>query len=70
MVRGATLGAMTSALPEYLDRLAQIQRGVLSADRPWRGGVSAASVKSRLRSGKWQQLHHGVYATFTGAPEP
>ncbi len=59
---------MTSALPEYLDRLAQIQRGVLSADQVLRGGVNAASVKSRLRSGKWQQLHRGVYATFTGAP--
>jgi hypothetical protein len=59
---------MSAPLPEYLDRLAQLQHGVLSATQARRGGLSLDSVKSRLRSGKWQQLHHGVYATFTGEP--
>jgi hypothetical protein len=59
---------MTAQLPEYLDRLAQIQYGVLSAQQTRRGGLNAAWVKSRIRSGKWQQLHQGVYATFTGEP--
>jgi hypothetical protein len=61
-----TLGGMTCGLSGYLDRVAQIQRGVLTASQARRGGLSAGSVKSYLRSGKWQQLHHGVYATFTG----
>ena len=25
-------------------------------------------IKFRVRSGRWQQLHPGVYATFTGGP--
>lgn len=59
---------MASELPEYLDRLAQIQRGVLSASQARQYGVTVSSIRSRLRSSKWQQLHHGVYATFTGEP--
>lgn len=55
-------------MPEYLDRLAQLQHGVLAASQTRRGGLNPASVKSRLRSGRWQQLHRGVYATFTGEP--
>src|SRR5258708_26572365 len=57
---------MTLKLREYLDRLAQIQHGVLSASQARRGGVSTGSVRSYLQSGRWQQVHHGVYATFTG----
>jgi len=59
---------MASDLPEYLDQLAQIQRGVLSIEQARRAGFAATSVKSRLRSGKWRQLQRGVYATFTGEP--
>src|SRR5215471_2088106 len=59
---------MNSDLPENLDRLAQIQHGVLSVSQARRGGFAATSVKSRLRSGRWQQLQRGVYATFTGVP--
>ncbi len=25
-------------------------------------------IKFRIRSGRWRQLHPGVYATFTGGP--
>jgi hypothetical protein len=57
---------MTFRFPEYLDRLAQIQHGVLSAPQARRGGLSKGSVRSYLQSGKWQQVHFGVYATFTG----
>ena len=32
-------------------------------------GLTAESVKARLRYGDWQRLHHGVYATFTGRPD-
>lgn len=61
----ATISAMTFK-SEYLDRLAQIQHGVLSASQARRAGLSTGSVRSYLQSGKWQQVHHGVYATFTG----
>jgi len=59
---------MTFKLPEDLDRLAQIQHGILAASQAQRGGLSAASVRSCLQAGRWRQLHRGVYATFTGEP--
>ena len=64
----ATLGAMNSDLPEYLDRLAQIQRGVLSAPQAISGGISRDMIRSLVRTGRWRPLHYGVYATFTGEP--
>jgi very-short-patch-repair endonuclease len=51
---------------EPLDRLAQIQYGVLSAAQAQQAGMSVAAVRSCLRTGSWQVIHRGVYATFTG----
>ncbi|HEX5190278.1 MAG TPA: type IV toxin-antitoxin system AbiEi family antitoxin domain-containing protein [Streptosporangiaceae bacterium] len=59
---------MASDIPEYLDRLAQIQRGVLSARQAISFGLSRDMVGTLLRSGRWHALQHGVYATFTGEP--
>jgi hypothetical protein len=63
-----TLGGMSSSLPEYLDRLAQIQHGVLSAQQALGGGLNRDMIRSRVRTGRWRPLHNGVYATFTGTP--
>src|SRR5271165_502009 len=30
--------------------------------------MSAATIDNKLRSGRWQQLQYGIYATFTGMP--
>jgi hypothetical protein len=57
---------MAAELPEYLDRLAQIQRGVVTAEQAQFAGLSGDVIRSRVRSRRWQQLHHGVYAIFTG----
>ncbi|MDR2984745.1 MAG: type IV toxin-antitoxin system AbiEi family antitoxin domain-containing protein [Nocardiopsaceae bacterium] len=59
---------MPPDLPEYLDRLAQIQRGVLSARQAASGGLSKDQIRTLVRTGRWRPLHHGVYATFTGDP--
>jgi len=59
---------MRIRLPEPLDRLAQIQYGVLSAAQAQQAGMSAAAVRSCLRTGSWQVIHRGVYATFSGKP--
>ena len=59
---------MTFRLPEHLDRLAQIQYGILTAPQAQRGGISASAVRSYLRTGRWQLLHRGVYAAFSGQP--
>ncbi|MBV9206733.1 MAG: type IV toxin-antitoxin system AbiEi family antitoxin domain-containing protein [Actinobacteria bacterium] len=59
---------MVSELPYTLRYLAQRQCGVVSRAQAIRAGLSPDMIKFRTRSGRWQQLHRGVYATFTGIP--
>jgi hypothetical protein len=61
-------GMTAPRLPEHVSRLAQIQRGILTTGQLRSGGVSRDVLRSRVRSGHWQQLHRSVYATFTGEP--
>jgi hypothetical protein len=62
------LADMTSDLPEYLDRLAQMQHGVLSSHQAISSGVSRHKIRTLVRTGRWRPVHYGVYATFTGTP--
>ncbi len=65
---GVTLSCMACELPSTLRYLAQRQRGVVSRSQAIRAGLSSDMIKFRVRSGRWQQLHPGVYATFSGIP--
>ena len=65
---GVTLSFMVSELPSTLRYLAQRQRGVVSRSQAIRAGLSPDMIKFRVRSGRWQQLHPGIYATFSGIP--
>ena len=56
------------SLPSTLRYLAQRQNGVISRSQALRAGLSPDTIKFRMRSGRWLQMHRGVYATFTGAP--
>jgi hypothetical protein len=67
-VGGVTLSCMVSELPSTLRYLAQRQRGVVSRSQAIRAGLSPDMIKFRVRSDRWQQLHPGVYATFSGIP--
>ena len=67
-VVGVTLSCMVSELPSTLRYLAQRQRGIVSRSQAIRAGLSPDMIKFRIRSNRWQQLHPGVYATFTGIP--
>jgi hypothetical protein len=67
-VAAVTLSGMVRELPSTLRDLAQRQRGVVSRSQALRAGLSTDMIKFRVRSGRWQQLHPGVYATFTGVP--
>jgi hypothetical protein len=51
-----------------LGDLPELQRGVLSRRQALDIGMTGDLIKSMLRSGRWRQLHRGVYATFTGEP--
>src|SRR5258706_4341851 len=57
-------------LPENLDRLAQSQSGVLSAQQAMAGGMTRDMIRARVRNRRWRKLQYGVYATFSGEPAP
>jgi hypothetical protein len=59
---------MPAELPSSLRDLADLQCGVVTLAQALRTGVSKTVVKSRLRQGRWQRLHPGVYAVFSGKP--
>ncbi|MBV9381449.1 MAG: hypothetical protein JOY82_28425 [Streptosporangiaceae bacterium] len=44
------------------------QSGVAGRQQAVRKGISAEAIKRRFRSGKWQRMQRGVYATFSGEP--
>jgi hypothetical protein len=62
------LAGMDSELPSTLRDLARYQSGVVSRSQALRAGLTVDKIKFRVRSGRWQPLYPGVYATFTGAP--
>lgn len=42
------------------------QEGVLTREQALRAGLSRRLIEGRLGSGRWQRLHKGVFATFSG----
>jgi hypothetical protein len=46
--------------------MAQNQGGAVSRSQAIRAGLSPGMIKFRVRSGRWRQIHPGVYATFSG----
>jgi len=48
--------------------LLRCQRGVLTRAQAIDAGLTDGAIAVRLRSGRWQRLHTGVYATFSGEP--
>jgi hypothetical protein len=64
----AKLSDMKGELPPTLRYLAGNQSGVVSRAQALRAGLTVDMIKFRVRSGRWQQLHPGVYATFSGIP--
>jgi hypothetical protein len=59
---------MPRYLPEWLSDLAENQHGVVSRSQAMQAGLTRHEVTARLRSGRWQRLHAGVYASFSGQP--
>ncbi|HEX3964432.1 MAG TPA: type IV toxin-antitoxin system AbiEi family antitoxin domain-containing protein [Trebonia sp.] len=42
------------------------QKGMVSADQAGRLGMTAGEIRWKVKSGKWQWMYRGVYATFSG----
>jgi predicted transcriptional regulator of viral defense system len=54
-----------SELITSLDGLAAHQGGVLSRQQALELGLSYEAIRQRLRTGRWQRIHPGVYACFS-----
>jgi predicted transcriptional regulator of viral defense system len=59
---------MNYDIPAVTAEIAEWQSGVVSRQQLLEAGLSAQLIKRRLERGRWQQLHWGVYAVFTGPP--
>jgi hypothetical protein len=59
---------MPNELPVSLRDIAKLQRGVISRRQALSAGLSKDVIESRIDRGRWQRLHTGVYAVFTGLP--
>jgi hypothetical protein len=46
--------------------LVHAQRGIVGRGQALRAGFSPNQIAWRLAAGRWQRVHEGVYATFTG----
>ena len=57
---------MAGQLPDHIRNLLDRQRGVLARWQVTAMAVDTGVVTARLRSGRWQRVHLGVYAAFTG----
>jgi hypothetical protein len=42
------------------------QAGVVSRQQLLRDGTNRMTITSKVKSGQWRQVHHGVYMTFSG----
>jgi very-short-patch-repair endonuclease len=60
---------MARSIPPAVHYFLALQQGVISRAQAASSGMSHHQIDGRLRTGRWQQLHLGVYAAFTG-PAP
>ena len=58
--------SVTSDVPPQIRDLVELQRGLLTAAQATAVGLTRELLKSRVRQGRWQRIHRGVYATFSG----
>jgi hypothetical protein len=57
---------MSDELPPELLELADRQSGIVTVSQGAAAGLSKELFRSRVRQARWQRIHHGVYAVFSG----
>jgi hypothetical protein len=57
-----------AAVTTPCQRLLRRQSGVIAAWQTHSADLGSRQIDNLLRSGRWQRLHYGVYASFTGEP--
>jgi hypothetical protein len=65
-VGAVILDGMSTEIPSTLREMARLQAGVVTRRQALDAGLSVGVIKSKLKFGRWRQVHPGVYATFTG----
>jgi hypothetical protein len=59
---------MPSDMPDQSIDLLALQGSAVARRQAARTGIAPYTIRSRVRSGRWQRLQRGVYATFSGEP--
>jgi len=59
---------MLRYVPAGFSDVVEHQHGVLSRGQAVQAGLTRHAIAAHLRSGRWQRLHPGVYASFSGEP--
>jgi hypothetical protein len=54
--------------PDRSIGLLALQGGTVARRQAAEAGIAPYTIRSRVRSGRWQRLQRGVYATFSGEP--
>jgi hypothetical protein len=60
------MSAMRNEMPAKLAAIAKTQRGIVSRAQALAAGLTNDQIRFRLRSGRWQLVLNGTYATFSG----
>jgi hypothetical protein len=51
---------------ESLEAIRLLQKGIVTRSQALTSGTSDGTIRRAVESGRWQQVHPGVYATFSG----
>ena len=65
----ATLSSVTRQLPPDCTALLRLQDGVITRAQALGAGMSRHAIAAKLDAGRWQRLHSGIYAAFSGRPD-
>jgi hypothetical protein len=54
--------------PVWSQELLATQGNAIARRQSGNSGIDPRAMRSRVDSGRWQRLHRGVYAAFSGEP--
>ncbi len=58
---------MRETIPSGLLEQARWQAGLITREQALCAGLSSSAIRSKVAHTRWQQVHRGVYATYTGS---
>jgi hypothetical protein len=60
------IGGMDRGISPAMRATIKAQAGIVSRQQLLRNGTNRMTIVSKVKSGQWRQIHHGVYMTFPG----